>query len=107
MVQAYVSPSWLALERQKCFSVARGQLRFLRIPELPVGNSAALELIGLERKRIDTIFDPAISSDLSRFSGIFSKIFEPYARSWHGALARSNARFWAAFKARLTHREKE
>ncbi len=95
--QAYASPSWLALERQKRYAVARRQLRFLRIPELPVGNSAALALIGIERKWSDTIFDPAISSELPRFFWIFSEIFEPCARSWHGALAPAHRAILARF----------
>ena len=87
---------------KKRYAVARGQLRFLPLPELPVGNSADLALIAIARKESDTTFTPAISSDLSRFSRIFSKIFEPCARSGHGALARSNARFWRASIAPLT-----
>ncbi len=74
-------PSWLTLERQKRYAVARGQLSFITVSELSADRSAALAPVELERKRSDTTFDPVISSDLSRFFRIFSWTFEPRARS--------------------------
>ena len=79
--------------------VARGQLHLPYRFELPVGNSAALALVGEEGRNTDTIFDPEQSSDLSRFFGIFFKIFEPLCavHLWRGGPVQSA--FLARFKS--------
>ncbi len=83
--------------------VARGQLQLLYRFELPTGNSAAVAIFGEERRGTDTIFDPVQSSDCRAFSEYFSRFSSHVARSNSGAVARPKARFWAAFRALLTH----